>query len=152
VHKLKYKDISKRAIHIQGKGNVPREFPVNSFPHLKNALIRQHQVLLNTNETNWDTLCFLMNKSELKDLPINKHQSYENVGNKLRRALKKLSIEKSIGFHGIRKYFENKIIDEDLMNLVTAAQILGYTPAIQSQHYITRKKLSQLEKQIKTTN
>lgn len=61
-----------------------------------------------------------------------------------RTTCRKLGI-KTKGFHGLRKYFENKLIDEN-KPIKAVAEILGHSLPVQYKHYIKRSKIEDLEK------
>lgn len=64
----------------------------------------------------------------------------------LRNICKKLKI-KNKGYHGIRRYFENTMIEAGA-NIKSTADILGHTLAIQEKHYKTKSKIGKLKEAI----
>lgn len=96
--------------------------------------------------------------SELSNIVdfISKEKKYfhwENITapiNMLKRACNLLSIN-ATGFHSIRKYFENKLIDAGA-NIKATAEILGHTVQIQSKHYTTKSKIKTLQDTMQILN
>ncbi|MBX3044853.1 MAG: tyrosine-type recombinase/integrase [Candidatus Kapabacteria bacterium] len=123
VINLKREDLHKDYLQVHGKGGYLRQIPVLEGSEL--ALLVKHL------------------KSKPK--PI-KYQITDYPHTKLVKACRALKL-KARGFHSIRKYFENKLIDSGI-NIKVAAQILGHTTQVQSKNYITKLKLSELKKEL----
>lgn len=68
----------------------------------------------------------------------------------LLNACKKLNIS-TTGFHSIRKYFENKLIEAGA-NVKATADILGHTLQIQSKHYTTKSRDKTLQDTMQILN
>jgi site-specific recombinase XerD len=118
---LKKNNIFDNYIVINGKGSIDRNFPVYQGTELYELL----QVL------------------KSKDKPFN-FKSAKRAGDALFSLQKKLGMTLT-GYHPIRKYFENKLIDSG-MNVKATAQLLGHTTAVQSQNYITALSDAELRK------
>lgn len=123
---LSKKNIKSNALWISpdiAKGGRQRNIPLKPYPNLIKVL---------------DELAALNNSPTLfnvaKRFP---HKS-------LLRVCTKLKI-KNKGFHGFRKYFENKLIDEN-KPLKAVAEILGHTLPVQYKHYVKRSNVEDLEK------
>jgi len=87
----------------------------------------------------------LLQELKKKDKPFH-YKNGKRAGDKLCRYQKRIGMELT-GYHAIRKYFENYLIDSGVPVKVTA-QLLGHTTAIQSQHYITQLSQSELRKEL----
>lgn len=120
---LKKENIHDDHIIINGKGNVDRVFPI----------------LPNTE------LYELLQELKRKSQPF-KYKNSKRAGDQLCSLQKKIGMELT-GYHPIRKYYENFLIDSGVPVKVTA-QLLGHTTAIQSQHYITQLAQSELKKEL----
>ncbi|MBX3045197.1 MAG: tyrosine-type recombinase/integrase [Candidatus Kapabacteria bacterium] len=117
---LKSNNFFEGYISFSGKGNRKREIPLLPDSELWN-------------------LC-----QELKAKPKAFFwKSHAVPHRRLLKACNKLGI-KNKGFHGIRKYFENSMIDAGA-NIKATADILGHTLAIQEKHYKTKTKVEKLK-------
>jgi integrase len=118
---LRNSDIMPDRLFITGKGGAKRTIPI--FPGSRLEVV-----------TN-------ILKNREKPFPW---QGTRRPHLKMLKAVKKLNFELS-GFHAIRKYFENKLIDAGV-NVKIVAELLGHTVAIQAKNYITRTKFQDLKK------
>ena len=113
---LKRENILVDRIIIIGKGNIERFFPIQAGSEL-------------------EKICTFCKKRETPFTWTTKRRPERN----LLTALKKLKIN-TTGFHPLRKYFENKLIDSGV-NIKVTAQLLGHTTQIQSKHYVTQLEM-----------
>jgi integrase/recombinase XerD len=120
---LKKENLSDNNIVIVGKGDINRDFPVIPGTELYD----------------------LVQELKQKKKPF-RYPNAKRAGDKLCRYQKRIGMELT-GYHAIRKYYENYLIDSGVPVKV-AAQLLGHTTAIQSQHYITQLSQSELRKEL----
>lgn len=105
------------AISIIGKGGKFRQIPLIPFPELNNFT----KELIEFSKQNQGRIF---------------HWKDPRYAQKLfKRFVIKNNI-RPLGFHAIRKYFENHLINNSKIPINTVAQILGHTVAIQQKHYI----------------
>ncbi len=105
--------VNNDVISIVGKGGYLRHIPITIDPCLKMLIYNYEQF---------------------------EKKSASNYIIMLKNACEKLEIN-NLGFHGIRKSFENRLIQKEIPSDLVA-EILGHTPEIQRLHY---KKLSNAE-------
>ncbi len=117
---LKRENIFDNHIVVNGKGGVDRIIPVLAESEL------------------YELLKELKNKTS----PFNWSSNTRPHRNFL-KAIQSLKIERLSGFHGIRKYYENMLIQSGL-NIKVVAQIIGHTTQVQSKNYITELEISDL--------
>lgn len=117
---FKREHIDKNIIRIFGKGDRVRFIPLEPFPELQAFIFT-----------------FQFNLWVKTDFPQRL----------FRDACLTLNI-KNLGIHGIRKTFENRLIDMDIPSDLVA-DILGHTPEVQRKNYRLKTKGKQLETRLK---
>ncbi len=116
--KINWLDISEDAILIHGKGGRDRQFPRLLFPEIESVL---------------NNLKVFEKKNNGKLLYWT---SYAKLEMKLREACIELGFyEEGKSFHSIRKYCENKLINNDDFNPYEVAEIMGHSIQVQETHY-----------------
>jgi len=112
---LKKENINKQGITIVGKGDHLRHIPSNITKELP-------QLLKSFEPFTWKTISYPQRRlgvaCEILKLP-------------------------NLGFHSIRKAFENRLIQMDIPSDLVA-EILGHTPEVQRKHYKKASKMKQL--------
>lgn len=122
---LKPESFSDDYIEVIGKGKRKRKIPI-----LPNSTLQK--------------ICKVISKREKPFIWVGPTVPHR----KLSKCCKKLNIENK-GYHGIRKYFENMLIDAGI-NIKIVAEILGHTLAIQSKHYVTRASVVDMKKALES--
>lgn len=123
---LNKSDIKPDYISIKGKGDRPRIFPLKPFPELIELI------------------------ESFESEKLFKFEERKVANFHLKKVCKALNIDCYYrSFHSIRKYIENKFVNEYNINNFLAAQLMGHTVKVQSQHYAQTKNADELNKLIK---
>lgn len=111
---------------VLGKGGKERIFPIEPFDELKELLIELKSV-------------------EYENNKLFKWKDRRNANEYLKIVCRQLKINCNYrSFHSVRKYIENKLVNEYGVSNFIAAQLMGHTVKTQSQHYAQTKEVDAL--------
>lgn len=113
---FKLEDVKDGIITVKGKGDQTRFIPLSISPEL-NTLLQDFEPFT------WKT--------------------YDYPSSRFKLACEELKIN-YLGFHGLRKSFENKLIQKEIPSDLVA-EILGHTPEIQRKHYKKKTNAKQIK-------